>query len=157
MISIYNKYRTEILASFICLGSGMASGFFARTGDSAWYIHLIKPSFSPPNWIFGPVWTVLYIMMGIAFGKLVLDRKNNSTLIILFITQFIFNLLWTPFFFYSNNLQLALFDIILLWINLLIFMIVSKNKPIIFLLFLPYIMWVSFALILTFSLYQLNS
>jgi len=103
------------------------------------------------------VWTALYIMMGIAFARLITAKQKNVTLIILFITQFIFNLAWSPFFFYLHNISLALFDIALLWSTILIFMILSIKQRLVFFLFLPYIMWVSFAFALNFSLYILNS
>lgn len=156
MLPFYIKYRIELLSSFICLLCGMVPGFFVKGGKSDWYINLSKPFFSPPNWIFGPVWTALYIMMGIAFAKLIIEKKKNFTLITLFIIQFIFNLAWSPLFFYFQNISLALFDIALLWSTILIFMILSIKQRLVFFLLLPYIMWVSFAFTINFSLYILN-
>jgi benzodiazapine receptor len=156
MNSRIKAYYPEIIASLLCLLLGILSGYGVKAADSLWFINLNKPFFNPPNWIFGPVWTVLYLMMGVALGKLWKEREKNKGLIALFSTQFVLNLIWSPLFFYFQRIDLALLDISVLWISLIIFMILAWSKRAIVILFLPYILWVSFAAILNFSLYKMN-
>jgi len=129
---------------------------FTVTGPGSWYANLIKPSFNPPGWLFGPVWTLLYIMMGIAF-YLVLKKKNNRTAIALFIAQLILNTLWTIIFFGMRNPLFAFIEIILLWITILFTIreFYDKSKTAAYLM-VPYILWVSFASILTLTIHLLN-
>jgi tryptophan-rich sensory protein len=99
---------------------------------------------------------LLYVMMGIAFGIILRDRKKNMLLIMLFIDQFFFNLLWSPLFFYFNRIDLALVDIVFLWISIISFIFFARKQLILMLLFLPYSIWASFAMILNFNLFILN-
>ena len=154
-MSILKKYQPEMLGALLCLSLGILSGYGVQAGDSSWYLSLNKPIFNPPAWIFGPVWTTLYIMMGIAVGKLC--KQKHKYLVILFTIQFIFNLLWSPLFFYFERIDLALVDICALWVSLMMLIIGVRNQKTIFLLLLPYALWVSFALFLNFTLYQINS
>lgn len=140
----------------ICLISGMISGFLSNSGDTLWYQSLVKPSFNPPSWIFAPTWTVLYIMMGVALGIIWKHRKNNNLLLILFWLQLILNLAWSPLFFLFHRIDIALYDLILLWLTIIIFLYFAKRLHSVFLLFIPYTLWVSFALILNLNIYILN-
>lgn len=149
------KFSAMILGSFICLTLGILSGYVAQAGDSQWFSSLNKPNFNPPSWVFGPVWTLLYIMMGAALGKIWHDRKQMPWLLGLFVIQFIFNLAWSPLFFYFHRIDLALYDILLLWVSLLLFLFYSYGKTSIFLLILPYFLWVSFATVLNLNIYLL--
>jgi tryptophan-rich sensory protein len=152
------KYQPEIIASLICLILGMLSGYGTTSADYIWYASLKKPAFNPPNWVFAPVWTVLYIMMGIAAGKIWYNwkKKADTASIVLFVLQFIFNLAWTPIFFYYHSIGWALVDICLLWLSLLALVIINRRYKVIFRLLLVYAIWVSFALGLNFTIYQLN-
>jgi tryptophan-rich sensory protein len=134
----------------------MLSGYGIQTGDFSWYKGLLKPSFNPPNWIFGPVWTLLYLMMGALFGKLWKEREAHKGLLLLFTLQFIFNLAWSPLFFSCHRIDLALYDMSLLWITLVLFMGLTWRKPSFLLLSVPYALWVSFAFILNISIYKMN-
>lgn len=156
-MSTFKKYQPETLGALLCLSLGILSGYGVQAGDSSWYLSLHKPIFNPPAWIFGPVWTILYIMMGIAVGKLWKQKNQHKYLVILFTIQFIFNLLWSPLFFYFERIDLALVDICALWVSLMMLIISVRNQKTIFLLLLPYTLWVSFALFLNFTLYQMNS
>lgn len=156
MENVIKKYQSEIVASMICLILGMLSGSMIKTSDYLWYGHLAKPSFTPPNWLFGPAWTTIYIMMGIALGKIWNQRQEYKGLLAIFIVQFIFNLLWTPLFFYFHRIDLALYDICLLWLSLIIFMVMSQKIRTVLMLFVPYIVWVSFALTLNLGIYLMN-
>lgn len=152
MINILTRYRSYILASIIFLSLGLLSGYLSGSGDTSWYSQLQKPSFNPPPWIFGPVWTVLYIIMGIVFVNILKKRF----LVFLFVFQFLLNLLWSFLFFYYHRVDLALIDISLIWSSILIFMTLTTKSPRIFWLFMPYFLWVSFAWVLNFKIFMLN-
>jgi tryptophan-rich sensory protein len=122
---------------------------------------LIKPPFSPPNWIFGPVWTILYTLMGISVYLVWRQGIHNSqvkTALIIFGVQLFLNAIWSPIFFGLRALFVALVVIIILWIAILLtiltFLKISKIAAV---LLIPYILWVSLATILNYSLWILNS
>ncbi len=152
-------YIKVIICVAICLGLGIASGFSTASSIGGWYQTIQKPSWNPPNWIFGPVWTVLYILMGIAAALVWHSRSpDKKTALIIFTVQFILNLLWSYIFFGMHNLPLALIEIILLAVFIAVtlhwFLKVNRTAA---LLLLPYLMWVSFASTLTFTIFILNS
>ena len=137
-------------------------GSFFTTADSLgnWYTNLNKPAFNPPNWIFGPVWTTLYIMMGIAaflVWRKGLDSKPVRIVLVCFIVQLFLNAIWTPLFFGLHSSLLGLIDIVLLLnaIIVTIFAFSKISRPAALLL-VPYLAWVSFATVLNASLYILN-
>lgn len=137
--------------------SAAAIGSFFMPGE--WYASLKKPSWNPPNWIFGPVWTVLYTVMAIA-AWLVWKRGGfavQTVALSLFLAQLFFNALWSPLFFGLHRPALAFADILLLWLTLLgtIFAF-WKVRPVAGALLLPYLVWVTFASALNFTLWQMN-
>lgn len=124
-----------------------------------WYADLVKPSFSPPSWIFAPAWTLLYALMGIA-AYLVWRKKENpgrKEALKIYLLNLIMNAEWSLIFFGMRNPGLALFEILLLWTVILLtaikFYKIDKAAGI---LFIPYLLWVSFATILNFSVWRLN-
>jgi benzodiazapine receptor len=139
---------------------GILSSFATFSSIPNWYALLIKPSFNPPNWIFGPVWTILYLMIGISL-YLVWTSRIKSDLKIkaywIFAIQLALNGLWTIVFFGMHQILGALAIIILLWIFIIlnIFAFYKISKPAAYLL-IPYWLWVSFASILNFSIWMLN-
>lgn len=156
MKALYRHYQPEILGALFCLTLGLISGFSVSAGDSLWYSHLIKPDFTPPKGVFAPVWSMLYIMIGITLGVLWRNKHKNKILLKIFALQLLFNLLWSPIFFYFQRIDLALLDLRLLWLTLVAFMILSYRIRRVFFLFFPYFIWVTFALILNTSIYNLN-
>ncbi|MFO8184768.1 MAG: TspO/MBR family protein, partial [Candidatus Aegiribacteria sp.] len=117
---------------------------------------LAKPSFNPPGWVFGPVWTVLYILMGIAVW-LVWKEQGFSTAVYLFMAQLALNALWSYLFFGANKPGLAFLEIILLWVLILLTMILFwRVRTAAGVLFIPYLLWVSFASVLNYSLWRMN-
>lgn len=157
MIKLMQKYYIEIICSIFCLSLGIVSGYIAGSGKSYWYIYLNKPSFNPPSWIFAPVWSILYILMGVALSKIIrLKSKDKKILFFLFIIQFILNLIWSSIFFYFHKIDFAFYDICLLWMIVFLLIIKAKNNKILLLLFLPYFFWISFALILNLAILRLN-
>jgi benzodiazapine receptor len=142
-----------ILAS---LAAGWIGSQFAP-GD--WYASLAKPSWTPPDALFGQVWTVLYIVMGIA-AWLVWQRagfSGGSAPLLLFIVQLVLNTLWSYVFFGAHEPMIAFFEIVILWIAILV-TITSfwQVKPLAGVLLIPYLCWVGFALALNFEFWRLN-
>lgn len=152
-----NNYLPEIIFSSFFLFIGISIGRFFNAGQSQWYSSLVKPSFNPPGWIFSPVWTILYILMGILFARLWRHKDENRVAIALFILQMILNFLWTPLFFYFHTIDLAFLDCTMLLISIIALAWVLRNKRNLVLLILPYLAWVSFATLLNFMIYKMNS
>jgi len=149
---------------FISLIIAYFPGFFGSvftTGEiTTWYAKLNKPGFSPPNWLFGPVWTTLYTFMGIALFLIWqkgLQNKNVCFAFWFFIIHLFVNFLWSFVFFSSKELFFALLIIILLWsmilTSIILFWKIDKRAS---LLLVPYLFWVSFATLLNYSVWQLN-
>lgn len=144
----------------LCLGAGFVGSFFTVGSIPTWYAALNKPPFNPPNWIFGPVWTTLYIMMGIAaflVWRRGLQTKGVKTALLVFLFQLILNTLWSILFFGFRSPFLACVEVIALWLAI-VFTIVLFHKvsrPAAWLL-APYLLWVSFASVLNFAIWRLN-
>ncbi len=137
--------------------SAAALGGVFMPGD--WYAGLQKPSWNPPNWIFGPVWTALYTMM--AFAAWLVWRRGGfaaqRNALVLFLLQLLFNGLWSPLFFGIKQPAVAFVDIVLLWLALLATIVAFwKARPLSGVLLVPYLAWVTFASALNFTLWQLN-
>ena len=155
------KDLPKLFASVIvCQLAGVVGSVFTFPSIASWYKFLEKPFFSPPNWIFGPVWTILYTLMGIAlflvWRKGLADKAVKGAVVI-FLVHLAANSLWSVIFFGLHNLLLAFLEILILW--LLIVIVTAKfykiNKTAAYLL-VPYILWVSFASVLNFSVWWLN-
>ncbi|HOK76267.1 MAG TPA: tryptophan-rich sensory protein [Verrucomicrobiota bacterium] len=153
------KWRSAIaLAGWLILCFGAAAiGSLFMPGD--WYTQLKKPSWNPPSWIFGPVWTALYTLMAIA-AWLVWMRggfAGQTKALVAFAVQLGFNAIWSPLFFGLRSLGLAFVDILFLWVALLITIrLFWKTRPIAGALLIPYAAWVSFAAALNYTIWQLN-
>jgi translocator protein len=149
-----------IISVAVTMAVGFVSGMLTAGQIGGWYATLVKPSFNPPNKIFGPVWTLLYLMMGIALylvwrkaAAIPLKRR----VIGLFAVQLAFNFCWSLIFFNMHRIDLALIWIVLLW--LLIAATIwqfSKISTTAAWLLVPYLLWVSFATLLNYSLWKLN-
>ncbi|TDE00867.1 TspO/MBR family protein [Flavobacterium hiemivividum] len=153
---------TKILSVVVtCLVIGYFSGIVTQSAITDWYPTLIKPSFNPPNWIFAPVWSMLYVMMGVAAG-LVWDRMDSNKevvkkALIIFAIQLALNALWSYLFFGLHNPMLAGIEIIILWLVIYeTYLQFSKINKIAAYLLLPYLAWVSFAMVLNGSIWWLN-
>ena len=144
-----------------CLAVGYFSGMVTRSAITTWYPTLIKPSFNPPNWIFAPVWSLLYTMMGVAAGLVwnEIDSKKEivKKALIVFAIQLILNALWSFLFFGLKNPLLAGIEIVVLWLLIYeTYIQFSKIDKIAGYLFIPYLAWVSFAALLNGSIWWLN-
>jgi benzodiazapine receptor len=141
----------------LCLAAAVLGG---TVSIDEWYTRLQKPDWNPPAWIFGPVWTVLYLMMSVAAWLVWREGgwKSRQWPLGLFLGQLFLNAIWTPVFFGMYRIGLALIDIALLWMLLGITLIAfwRVNRPAGWLL-VPYLAWVSFATVLNFTLWRMNS
>jgi tryptophan-rich sensory protein len=148
-----------VISIIICQLAGMIGSVFTMPAIPGWYANLNKPSFSPPNWLFGPVWILLYTLMGISL-YLVWNQKGSvgtKTALIFFAVQLGLNTLWSLIFF-GLRLPLAAFlEILVLWLFILLtilkFFPISKVAAY---LLIPYLLWVSFASLLNFYIFRLN-
>ncbi|OIQ17614.1 MAG: sensory protein TspO [Flavobacterium sp. MedPE-SWcel] len=150
-----------IILVIICLAVGYLSSLVTRDSVATWYITIQKPIFNPPNWLFAPVWTLLYILMGIAAGLIwsEIDTKKEviKKALLFFAIQLALNALWSYLFFGLHNPLLALIEILILWVMMYkTFSLFSKINKIAGYLFIPYILWVSFAILLNAAIWWLN-
>lgn len=148
-----------IISILLPLSVGAIAGMFTSQAVPTWYASLNRPFFSPPNWVFGPVWTTLYILLGISFFLIwkeeVTKARDLATKV--FLIQMLLNFAWSFIFFYFNLIGVALIEIILLWISIaLMIYLFYKIKPFAAYLNIPYLLWVSFAAILNAGYYFLN-
>ena len=147
-----------ILSILLAQSAGIIGTFFTISAIPTWYAFLNKPMFSPPNWIFGPVWTILYTIIGISFYKIWINyKRGNSWAIKFFLFHLFLNSIWSIIFFGMKNLSLAFFEIVVMWLTAIYMVIKFKkiDKWASYLL-IPYVLWISFASILNFSVWRLN-
>jgi translocator protein len=147
-----------IVSIVLCLGVGAFSSYLTVSAIPTWYATLNKPFFNPPNFVFAPVWTTLYILMGISLYLLwIAKKKGKAKAIKLFLIQLAFNFSWSIVFFGLHNILLAFVEIIALWIFIMLTirqsLLISKTSA--YLLY-PYVVWVSFALVLNLFIVILN-
>jgi len=147
------NYIKLIIAILVCQLAGFIGSLFTITNQTSWYSNLNKPIFAPPNWLFGPVWITLFILMGVSL-YLVWKKKAD---IRIFFVQLILNTTWSVLFFGLQSPLFAFMEIILLWFAIMLTIIkfhkISKTAAY---LLIPYILWVSFAAVLNFGYLILN-
>jgi len=179
----FNKAIKFFTSIIICELAGVAGSFFTVPSIGSWYKNLNKPGFNPPSWLFGPVWTIIFVLMGIALyivwsekwkvkneinfkrakpwnswsKKLLSGRWQKANIILIFIFQLVLNVLWSAIFFGAHSPAVAFFELLMLWFAI-IFTIINfyRVSKVAALLLLPYILWVSFAAILNYSIWMLN-
>lgn len=158
--SVFRKTVEMIVSIIICQSAGIIGSVFTVKSITTWYDTLNKPVFNPPNWLFGPVWLMLYTMMGISLYLIWQKRKTNGAVrfsLWIFAVHLALNAMWTLIFFGAKLLLPAFMEIVLLWIMIIItiYLFGRISKPA-GLLLVPYLLWVSFASILNFSIWLLN-
>lgn len=145
----------------IPLAVGITAAFFTTQGVHGWYLQINHPSFTPPDWVFAPVWTLLYILMGVSLymvWRTPSGTPHRRASLFLFGLQLAMNFLWSILFFVGHDPGIALIDIGLLWVTILVMIIrFIQVREAAGLLQVPYVLWVSFAVVLNFSIWQLNS
>jgi tryptophan-rich sensory protein len=148
------RYGLLVLFIAAVLGGGMLIGSVTRPG--AWYAALTKPSFNPPNWIFGPVWSLLYVMIGVAGWRTWMRDRADISMKVWF-ANLALNFLWSPVFFGMQRPGLALFVIAPMLITALLFIALRWGRDTVSaVLFLPYAAWVAFATLLNAAIWHLN-
>lgn len=139
--------------------AGGVAGIFTSRAIPDWYSNLNAPSFSPPDWLFGPVWTTLYVLMGVSLflvWKLPPDPGRNLAIIVFFVQLFL-NFAWSFLFFYFKSIGGALLEIFILWISIVVMMVLFyRLRPLAAWINVPYLLWVTFATALTAAYYRLN-
>jgi benzodiazapine receptor len=154
----------EVLILFssiiICQMAGIIGSIFTTPAIPNWYANINKPTFRPPNWVFAPVWTTLFLLMGIALFLVLrkgLNEKDIKIAIAVFAFQLVLNTLWSVLFFGLESPFAAFVEIVFLWVailaSIILFFRISKIAAY---LLIPYILWVSFASILNFAIWRLN-
>jgi translocator protein len=144
----------------ICELAGFVGSVFTTPSIPGWYAGLVKPPFNPPNWLFAPVWTILYALMGLAAYLVFQKRAGHPEVrkaLAIFGVQLVLNMLWSIVFFGAHQILGAAVVIVLLWAMILeTILAFSKISRPAFRLLIPYFLWVSFATVLNISLYVLN-
>lgn len=156
-----NKYLRILVFVATCLSVGFLSGMATRSSVTTWFPNINKPFFNPPSWVFGPVWSLLYTMMGVAAGlvwnRIDFEREAVKRALLFFGIQLALNALWSVLFFGFKNPFLAFIEIILLWLLIYETLVqFRKVDKIAGYLLIPYLLWVSFATILNASIWWLN-
>jgi benzodiazapine receptor len=148
-----------IAAITICFSAAAVGGLATSSGLASWYQGLERPSWNPPNWIFGPVWTILYLMMASAAWLVWRESRQQKTgaALTIFMAQLVLNVLWSVIFFGLQQPGLAFVEIIVLWVSiaatLFCFAPISRLAAG---LMVPYLLWVAFAAVLNFKIWSLN-
>jgi len=154
--------RQKIYQVLLCLlipqVAGLVGSIFTTPQIRTWYATLTRPEITPPNWLFGPVWSILFLLMGISLLPIIKSKmRHKEVAYLVFGTQLVLNIFWSIIFFGLQNPGLALFEIVFLWfvilMNILIFWKIDKWSG---LLLIPYLAWVSFATYLNYSFWVLN-
>jgi tryptophan-rich sensory protein len=152
-----NKILSFVLFATITYSASAIGGLATIVFKEPWYSSIIKPSFNPPDWIFAPVWTTLYLMMTIAIWFFWHSKNKDINTIYIYLIHLIFNTTWSVVFFVFHNMLLALIILIVL-IGLIIVLIVRFKRVNIasYYLMIPYLLWCCFALTLNLNLILLN-
>ncbi len=153
-----HKYLKLLLCIGLCTGIGAVASYFTIAAIRNWYVFLNKPSWRPPNEWFGPVWTALYIMMGVALWLVWMRKTGEKRLAVLFfMLQLLLNAAWSFLFFSWHRIDLAFLDICLLWLMILCTIWTFRKLSVwAAWLLVPYIAWVSFAAVLNYAIWKMN-
>ena len=151
-----NKYLSLFLIILITSSASAIGGFTTATFKEPWYSEIILPSFNPPSWVFGPVWTTLYILMSIAIWRIWVIFHDRKILNLYFFHLF-FNSTWSIVFFGFHQIELALINLIIILIFIIILMKIYFDKEkISFFIMIPYFLWSAYALVLNSAIVILN-
>lgn len=154
-----SRQALGLFAWLLVVFAAAAAGGFASASAPEFYLEIVRPSWAPPGWLFGPVWSVLYVMMGVA-AWLVWRRRGfagAAGALVLFVMQLVFNGLWTWLFFVWRQGGLAFVEILLLWLLIAVCMrLFWRISAVAGAMLVPYLAWVTFASALTFATWRLN-
>jgi benzodiazapine receptor len=144
---------------YACTLIAVSAGFvFPLGNNSEFFTSLNEPMFAPPNWIFGPIWTILYILIATSAYRITQQTHKYIPIVIaLWTLQIALNIIWVPIFAGAENLEVAFYYIIALWISIIFYILASwKVDKWASIMFIPYFVWISFASVLNYSYWQLN-
>ena len=153
---------TKLVISIIaCEAIGAAGSIFTIGAISTWYATILKPSFNPPNWLFGPVWTTLFFLMGVSlyliWASVDTSQSSRNLAFMTFGVQFVLNLLWSALFFGLHQIFFGFVEIIVLWVAIALTILASyRVSKVAAYLLLPYIAWVTVATLLNYYVWVLN-
>ena len=157
---MYKKVLRFIISIIICQSAGIFGSLFTFEAVPDWYITLEKPFFAPPNWIFGPVWIILYFLMGVSLyivWKDELKSKTRNVFFVVFAIQLILNALWSLLFFGLRSPLLGLIDILILDVILVVTIFYAKRvSKYAAMLLIPYMVWIIIASVLNYAIMVLN-
>jgi translocator protein len=152
----HHHWLALVVLLILCFAVAGVGGLATAPSIPNWYTGLAKPSWTPPSWVFGPVWSVLYLSMAVA-AWLVWRRGDAVVPMVLFGIQLVFNAAWSWLFFWLHSPGAAFIDIVLLWMAIAVTTVVFwRRSTLAGILFVPYLMWVSFAAVLNFAIWRLN-
>ena len=151
-----NKYLSLVLILLVTFVASGIGGFVTSSFKEPWYSEIILPSFNPPSWVFGPVWTTLYIFMSFAAWS-AWKKTSDKKILQIYFTHLFFNSIWSVIFFGFHQIFIALIDLVIILIFIIWLMkIYYQVNKISFLLMTPYLLWSSYALILNGTIFYLN-
>ena len=151
-----NHWLALVVLLILCFAVAGAGGMATAPSIPNWYADLAKPSWTPPGWVFGPVWSVLYLSMAVA-AWLVWRQGDAVVPMVLFGIQVVFNAAWSWLFFWFHDPGAAVLDIVLLWMAIAATTVIFwRRSTLAGFLFVPYLIWVSFAAVLNFAIWRLN-
>ena len=156
-----NKITRIAIAIIVCLTVGYSSSTVTKSGVETWYPTIAKPVFNPPNWVFMPVWTILFILMGIAAGLVWNNIKEQNAEVKkalgFFLIQLALNAIWSYLFFGIRRMDIAFVDALLMWVTVALFIVLAAQvSTVAALLFVPYLIWVTIAATLNRTVWRLN-
>ena len=152
-----NKFLSLILFFIITFSASFIGGLVTISYKEPWYSQLVKSSYNPPDWIFAPVWTTLYLMMTFAIWLFWLSKKRDMNTIYIYFIHILFNTTWSVIFFAFHNILLAFINLmILIWLIVILILRYRRVNNISAYLMIPYLLWSCYALFLNFNLYILN-
>ena len=157
MNMLKNKFLSLTLFFIITFSASFIGGLVTISYKEPWYSQLVKSSYNPPDWIFAPVWTTLYLMMTFAIWLFWLSKKRDMNTIYIYFIHILFNTTWSVIFFAFHNILLALINLmILIWLIVILILRYKRVNNVSAYLMIPYLLWSCYALFLNFNLYILN-
>jgi tryptophan-rich sensory protein len=159
-VNRFQSLAILVIFAITCLATGIFGGLLTNPSiSSGWYDSLVKPTFTPPAWVFGPVWTFLYLLMAVSAWLVWSEQARHPVRIplLVFFTQLVLNVLWSAFFFGARKPGWAFVEIVVLWglilVMIILFWKISRPAA---LLLLPYSVWVLFAMVLNGTIWWMN-
>jgi len=154
---VNNKISSFIVLAIVTYSASFIGGIVTYSSKEPWYSSLVKSNLNPPDWVFAPVWTTLYLFMTVAIWLAWHKNRRNVNLIYYYLIHLLFNTTWSIVFFVFHNIFLALINLIILILFIIFLMLQYKKiSQLSYYLMIPYLLWCCYALILNLSLFVLN-